>query len=75
MANQTHLNIIRESVQAWNRWRAENRGLAPDLSGADFSYEDLSGVDFSGMDLSYDNLSSATLTGANFNHTCWTIRT
>ena len=69
MANPTHLSIIRESVQTWNRWRAGNPDLTPDLSGADFSYDDLSGADFSGMDLSYDNFSSATLIGANLDRT------
>ena len=69
MANPYHLDIIRKSVQAWNGWRAENRELTPDVSGADFSYEDLSGVNFSGMDLSYENLSSATLVGANLDRT------
>ena len=69
MADPNHLNLIRKSVQTWNGWRADNPGLTPDLSGADFSYEDLSGVNFSGMDLSYENLSSATLVRANFDRT------
>jgi uncharacterized protein YjbI with pentapeptide repeats len=34
MANQKHLDVLKTGVTAWNKWREENPGLRPDLSGA-----------------------------------------
>jgi Pentapeptide repeats (8 copies) len=34
MANQKHLDVLKMGVTAWNKWREENPGLRPDLSGA-----------------------------------------
>jgi len=34
MANQQHLNMLREGVDAWNRWRQDHPDITPDLSGA-----------------------------------------
>ena len=63
MANQEHLDILRQGVDAWNEWRKEfldplikaDLQLGPDLSGADLEFLDLSGA----------NLYKANLTGAN----------
>lgn len=41
MANQEHLDVLRQGVSTWNRWREENPGIRPDLSGADCSGQDL----------------------------------
>ena len=41
MAADGHLAILSEGVDAWNRWRDSDKGLTPDLSGAN-----LSGLDF-----------------------------
>ena len=35
MANPEHTKILGQGVDIWNRWRAENPGLRPDLSMAD----------------------------------------
>ncbi len=35
MANQEHTDIIKQGVRAWNKWRAENPTIDPDLSNAD----------------------------------------
>ena len=69
MANPTHLSIIRKSVQAWNRWRAENCAPTPDLSGVDFTDCDLSEGSLKETDLEdavfYNtNLCSTSFTGA-----------
>jgi uncharacterized protein YjbI with pentapeptide repeats len=55
MANQQHLNILRQGTETWNRWREENPQIKPDLRR----------IVLSGTDLSGANLSRATLTGVN----------
>jgi Pentapeptide repeats (8 copies) len=68
MANQEHLELLRESaaanneMAAWNRWRSENRDIRPDLSAADLSGADLSGAKLGGADLRSADLRSADLT-------------
>lgn len=32
MANESHLNILRQGVEVWNSWRDRNPSIAPDLS-------------------------------------------
>lgn len=64
------LQILRNGVALWNKWRADNPGLRPDLSEADLSNADLSNAvlsdaDLSAADLSNADLSKADLIGAN----------
>ena len=56
MANSEHLNILKQGVEAWNKWRDENRDERPDLSGVD-----LSGSKFSGANFSNTNFNKARL--------------
>ena len=35
MANPEHLEILKQGVEQWNKWRKENPDVRPDLSGAD----------------------------------------
>ncbi|MFA5055185.1 MAG: hypothetical protein WC562_03300 [Dehalococcoidia bacterium] len=37
MANEEHLKILKQGVDAWNRWRKENGEIIPDLRRADIS--------------------------------------
>ncbi len=37
MADQGHTAILKQGVEAWNKWRKENPDLLPDLTGVDFS--------------------------------------
>ncbi|MFL5695877.1 MAG: pentapeptide repeat-containing protein [Ktedonobacteraceae bacterium] len=46
MANQKHLDILKQGVEVWNQWRYSHQRIRPDLTGADFSRVNLSGVDF-----------------------------
>ena len=55
MADQSHLDILQQGVEAWNSWRAQNSFARPSLSGADLS----------GVDLRKANLSEADLSGTN----------
>lgn len=32
MANEEHLKILMGGVKAWNKWRAKNPDIEPDLS-------------------------------------------
>lgn len=70
MAKEDHVTIIRQGVEAWNKWRQENLGVIPDIGAVDLNNKDLSGIDLSGANLSMTNfggtdLSGAFLTGAN----------
>jgi uncharacterized protein YjbI with pentapeptide repeats len=64
MADETHLEILKQSVEVWNRWREENRDTRPDLSGADLSGADLHEADLSEATLFMANLREANLHGA-----------
>ncbi len=35
MANEEHLKIIKQGVEAWNKWRGENPQILPELESAD----------------------------------------
>lgn len=65
MADEEHLERLREGVASWNAWRDENPALPPDLTGADLSGADLTGADLYGADLTRANLSRAKLPGAD----------
>lgn len=75
MANQLHLDILKQGVEVWNKWRREHAEIRPDfstanlreitLSYADFSYANLQRTDLSGAYLSFADLRGADLRGAN----------
>ncbi len=56
MANQEHLDILKQGVETWNRWRVANLDIVPDIAGADltgpdFAKDEDSGPNFSGINL------------------------
>lgn len=65
MANQAHLDTIRQGVALWNQWRKDNSGVEPELAGADLFKLDLSGADLSETDLRKANLRESNLQEAN----------
>ena len=75
MANQEHLDILKQGVVMWSRWRKEHADIKPnfieaDLNRADLSRANLRGADLTGAnlieaDLSRADLSRATLSGAD----------
>lgn len=65
MANEEHLAIQRESVEAWNTWREAHSYLVPDLKNANLEGANLKGVNFEGVNLEGANLEGANLQGAN----------
>ncbi len=60
MANQEHLDILKQGVEVWNQWRKEYPDIQPNLVGAD-----LSGADLRKADLSEANFTKADLSGAD----------
>src|SRR6266567_3210007 len=76
MANQEHLDILKQGVEVWNRWRDGHLFIQPDLSGANLietnleganlSYADLREACFWGADLGGARLWGADLRGAQF---------
>jgi len=71
VANEEHLAILKQGVEAWNEWKKENPDVKPDLSKTDFSEAnfneiDLSGANLSGANLSETALNDASLVGTDF---------
>lgn len=74
MANEEHLKLLRQGVNAWNRWRKENPEIKPDLStgylsgmnlyAAYLNSANLSGSSLSGTKLGWANLYKADLSRA-----------
>src|SRR5258708_1278429 len=60
MANQEHLDLLKQGVEIWNQWRNEHARMGPDLSKAN-----LAGVNLSHANLAETDFTSANLTGAN----------
>jgi hypothetical protein len=67
MAIPQHLEILKQGVQTWNRWRDENPGNEPDLAGAKLSTADLREANLRETDLRWADLSEVNLSDANLN--------
>jgi hypothetical protein len=65
MANQEHLELLRQDVDAWNAWRAKERLITPDLNRANLSEADLRKANLSRANLRGANLRKANLHGAS----------
>lgn len=61
MANDSHISILFEGVDAWNKWRFKNPNIKPDLSGADLSR-------LTNTTLKSANLAQVDLTEANLDY-------
>ena len=58
MADQEHLDVLKQGAPVWNTWREAHPIIRPDLRDAD-----LSGVDLREATLVEANLTNADLTG------------
>ena len=65
MANQEHIDLLKQGVEAWNQWRKDHRSERPDLRKAKLRRFDLFGVNLSKADLSSADLRRANLRKAN----------
>ncbi len=68
MANEEHLEIIKQGVEAWNEWRKNNPEERPNLSGTDLTGALLADADLSESDLSGADFRDSTLRDANLTH-------
>jgi len=82
MANQEHLDILKQGVEVWNKWRKEHPDILPDLrrvnlrgivlNEIDLHRAKLQGANFTLVELSQADLGKAdliqaVLSGINFN--------
>ena len=65
MANQTHLNYLKQGVKKWNQWRNDNPGEQPDLEGVNLEGATLERIHFEKAKLSRANLKWTNLRGAH----------
>jgi len=70
MANQEHLDKLREGIDTWNQWRQDHPDITPDLSGATLTSANLQRADLTSANLRdaslmRANLQEASLAGAN----------
>ena len=68
MADNEHLEILRQGVRFWNQWRQERYDVRPDLSGADLTsvyFRNLSEADLRFAVLDGANMKEANLFRAN----------
>jgi TIR domain/Pentapeptide repeats (8 copies) len=78
MANPKHVKILKEGVEAWNKWRTENSKIAPNLNSAvrlgpnflganiiDMFIANLVGANLSRAQLHESSLRAAQLSGAD----------
>jgi uncharacterized protein YjbI with pentapeptide repeats len=77
VANDEHVNILKQGIEVWNAWRnanppslksLHNGTLRPDLSGADLSSANLHRANLDAADLNDADLLSADLMHANLGH-------
>lgn len=74
MANEEQLSILKQGVEAWNKWRYEHRkikegSLDVDLNPIDLSNADLNTIHLNRANLSYANLSRADFSDAQLSNT------
>ena len=69
MADEKQLEILKQGIGVWNKWRDDNPDVVIDLSGADLGDADLGSPGFFDGDFtsSCANLTNANLT--NVKHT------
>ncbi|SRR5579884_121967 len=65
MANQEHMKILMQGVDAWNEWRQRELTIEPDLRQAQLNGMNLRKIDFRWTNLAGASLQRAALSGAN----------
>src|SRR6266567_1629225 len=64
MANQEHLEILKQGRETWKEWRENHKIEEPDLSGANLKDANLSGATLNGADFRGADLSGADFSNA-----------
>ncbi|MBZ0298108.1 MAG: pentapeptide repeat-containing protein [Anaerolineae bacterium] len=65
MADPQQLEMLKQGVDVWNRWRKDNPSVPVDLSKADLLRADLTGADLTWANLANAYLREANLTNAD----------
>jgi uncharacterized protein YjbI with pentapeptide repeats len=65
MADQQHLDLLKQGVDAWNTWRKEHPNIKIDLYRAHLNGFDLSRIDLTGANLSGAHFNRVHFIGAN----------
>jgi hypothetical protein len=68
MAEPSHLALISGGIATWNKWRAENADVIPQLREADLRGAELDGFDLHGARMRYAYLRGAKLRNANLSN-------
>ena len=68
MANQEHVDILKQGAEAWNQWQYENKDIIANLNNADLGDADLSYAHLRGANLRNANLAGADLIHAHLNN-------
>ena len=68
MANPAHETLLRQGVEEWNDWRAQNGSVTPDLTGLSMAAAKLDGIDLSHARLKGATLIRSKLNGADLRH-------
>lgn len=69
MANEEHLNILKQGIEVWNRWREANPEIQPNLEGTNLFSANLIEANFSRTNFSDADLSEVNLSRANLSRT------
>ena len=64
MAEEKHLEMLREGVEVWNKWREQNPDIEPNLESANFTGAILTDAQLYHVNLTDANLENANLTRA-----------
>lgn len=59
MVNESYLEILKQGVEVWNKWREDHPEMRPDLRDANLSNANLSNATLSKAHLENANLSNA----------------
>ena len=68
MADKEHFELLMHDVDAWNKWRADNPKVKPDLTFAVMRGADLMLANLAGAQLSEADLVLANMRGADLRH-------
>jgi hypothetical protein len=64
MANPKHVELLKQGVDVWNKWREENQDIRPNLCGVDIRKEQIKGTS-----LQVEGVNGAYLESINFSNT------
>ena len=67
MANPEHLDILKQGVEVWNRWKQKHLDIAPDFIGSSLYDTNFNGANFQSASFNNANLGRTSFNNANRN--------